>query len=216
MKTPVAVEKFQGFTPAALGFFTGLAKNNRRDWFLAHKEEFERACRDPFQKLTEVLFPPDGAEKISRIYRDVRFSKDKSPYHTHISTVVNDMYFMLSASGLYVGTGIYMPEPKILKKLRDAIVDDNSGRKLSEIVKTLSKKGFAVETHERVNTTPRGYSADHPRIDFLRMKDVHAGKTLEPGVVTSKKVQAQVERACEELSPLKEWLYRYVGAAGCP
>lgn len=172
---------FSGFPRDAFAFFAGLAKHNDKDWFLGHKETFERACQAPLKALTAALDPPFGSDRLTRIYRDVRFSKDKSPYHTHISARIPGYVLWLSAEGLYVGTGLYMPDPPTLQKLRGAIDRDTSGRALAGVVTALRKKGYQVASHESVASVPRGYSADHARLELLRMKDIHAGKTLDPG-----------------------------------
>ena len=99
---------FGGFPRASFAFFARLAKNNKREWFQPRKEEYERTCEAPLKALAAVLDPPLGSSRLTRIYRDIRFSKDKSPYKTHVSTMVRDNYLSLSAKGLYVGTGMYM------------------------------------------------------------------------------------------------------------
>src|SRR5439155_6352934 len=93
---------------------------------------------------------------------------------------VGGNYLSLSADGLFVGTGIYKPEPAVLGKLRDAIADDESGRELERIVQSLRRAKYRVDTHESVASAPRGFAADHPRIELLRMKDMFAGKTFAP------------------------------------
>src|SRR5262245_50342555 len=97
---------FAGFTREAFTFFANLSKNNNKEWFLAHKETFERACQAPLKALTAALDPPLGSDRLSRIYRDIRFSKDKSPYHTHLSARIPGNVLFLSAEGLYAGTGL--------------------------------------------------------------------------------------------------------------
>ena len=95
-----------GFAREAFAFFKDLAKNNNREWFHAHKDVYERSCRDALKALTVALDPPLGADRLTRINRDMRFARDKSaPYRTHVSTVVRGNYLSLSAEGLYVGTG---------------------------------------------------------------------------------------------------------------
>lgn len=206
-----AVAEFTGFTTDAFGFFRELATNNNRDWFQAHKELFERACREPFKALTIALDPPVGAERLTRIYRDVRFSKDKSPYHTHISAVVRGNYVHLSADGLYVGTGLYMPEPAVLRRFREAIDNDVSGRQLHDILTSLRERRYTVGTHESVASVPRGFSADHPRLDLLRMKDIHAGKTFKPELLSTADAVDLVQQVCSDVAALQHWLVRHVG-----
>ncbi len=191
-------------------FFVQLAKNNRREWFLENKVRFERECRDPFRVLTVALDPPLGASHTTRINRDLRFSKDKSPYHTHISAVVRGNFLQLSAKGLYVGAGLYMPEPAVLRRLRAGIDDDDAGTDLERIVKTLRRKGYTVATHESVASAPRGFDAGHPRLELLRMKDIHAGRYVTPPEVATSKGLAVVRRVMTDVAPLKEWLAAHV------
>jgi uncharacterized protein (TIGR02453 family) len=205
---------FTGISREAFTFFKNLAKNNNKDWFHANRGVYETSCRDALKALTVALDPPFGSERLTRINRDMRFARDKSaPYRTHISTVVRGNYLSLSADGLYVGTGIYMPDGATLRRLREAIAADASGRRLASIVATLRRKGYKVDTHESVAGAPRGYSADHPRLDLLRMKDIHAGKMFGPAsAVTTARAVQHVRRACEDIAPLREWIQRYVGS----
>jgi uncharacterized protein (TIGR02453 family) len=205
---------FSGFPSIAFTFFARLAKNNRREWFLAHKDEFEQACQGPLKALTQALDPPFGATRITRIYRDLRFSKDKSPYRTHISTIVKGCYLGLSAEGLYVGTGLYMPEAAVLRRFREAIADDASGKTLATAISALRKKGYEVDTHERLASVPRGYRPEHPRAELLRMKDIHAGKTLPPSQLSTAKAVERVSRVCTDVAPVQRWLQRHVGKVG--
>jgi uncharacterized protein (TIGR02453 family) len=203
-------DAFAGFPREATEFFRELAHNNNRDWFQAHKDVYEQSCREPLKALVTEL-DPVGTPQISRINRDMRFSRDGAPYKTHIAAGVLGTYINLSAEGLYVGTGMYRPEPAVLQKFRAAIDADKSGRELAKVVSTIRRKGYMVGTHESVNSAPRGYGADHPRIELLRMKDIHAGKTIEPGaVLASRKAVAAVKKVMDDVRPLAEWIGRYV------
>jgi uncharacterized protein (TIGR02453 family) len=203
-------EGFAGFPREATEFFRELARNNNRDWFQAHKDVYEQACREPLKGLVSEL-DPLGTPQISRINRDMRFSRDGAPYKTHIAAGVLGTYINLSAEGLYVGTGMYRPEPAVLQKFRAAIDADKSGRDLAKVVSTIRRKGYTVGTHESVNSAPRGYAADHPRIELLRMKDIHAGKMIEPGpVLASRKAVAAVKKVMDDVRPLAEWISRNV------
>ena len=139
--------RFAGFPREAIGFFKSLEANNNRDWFQAHKETYDRACREPMQALMAELQPKFGASKISRINRDIRFTPDRSPYKTHIAAGIGGYYIMVSAEGLYVGTGIYKPDPAVLARFRVAIDRNASGRELGTIVNALTRKGYDVDTH---------------------------------------------------------------------
>ena len=106
---------------------------------------------------------------------------------------------------------MYRPEPAVLQKFRAAIDADKSGRELARIVSAIRRKGYTVGTHESVNSAPRGFAADHPRIDLLRMKDIFAGKMIEPGpVLASRKAVAAVKKVMADVQPLSTWLDRYV------
>lgn len=204
---------FNGFPAEAFEFFEQLARHNDRDWFQAHKDVYERACREPMKGLVAELGANPATTKLSRINRDMRFSRDKGPYRTYIAAGVRGNYLSLSAAGLYVGTGLYKPEPAVLERLRNAIDSNESGRTLQGIVTSLRRKRYHVDTHERLMSAPRGYSADHPRIELLRMKDIFAGKTLAPeaGLSTRRAVQ-RIRRVMDDVRPLAEWLRVHVGA----
>ena len=204
-------EAFNGFPPEGFAFFKKLHSNNNRDWFQAHKEIYERACREPMKALVAEINRAGAKPHISRINRDMRFIRDRAPYRTHIAAGVGSHWLSLSADGLYIGSGVYKPEPPMLEKLRGAIDSDTSGLALTKILATLRKKGYTVDTHERVPSTPRGYSADHARIDLLRMKDIHAGRMFEkaPWLSTRNTID-RIKRAMTDLEPFNEWLNRYV------
>jgi len=203
---------FTGFPPEAFTFFANLAKHNDRDWFHAHKHVYEQACRDPMKALMAAIDPPFGAGWMSRINNDMRFNRDRAPYKTRIEAGVKGHYVSVGAQGMYVGTGIYKPEPAALRQLREAMAADASGRKLQTIVTALRRKGYTVSTHESSAGPPRGYPADHPRIELLKMKDIHAGRTFEPSVLSSAKALAHVKKAMADLKPFREWVQRYVAA----
>ena len=203
-------DAFTGFPREATEFFRELALNNNRDWFQAHKDVYEQTCRDPLKALVTEL-DPVGTPQISRINRDMRFSRDGKPYKTHIAAGVLGTYISLSAEGLYIGTGMYRPEPAVLQKFRAAIDADKSGRELTKIVGTIRKKEYTVGTHESVNSSPRGFAADHPRIELLRMKDIHAGKMIQPGpVLASRKAVAAVKKVMADVRPLADWIGRHL------
>lgn len=204
---------FDGFPAEGTDFFRDLARNNNREWFQEHKDVYERACREPLKALAAEL-DPLGTPHISRINRDMRFVRDGGPYRTHIATGVLRTYISLSAEGLYVGTGMYKPEPAVLQKFRAAIAADKSGRELSKVVTAIRRKGYTVGTHETLNSAPRGYTLAHPRIDLLRMKDIHAGRMIDPGsVLASRKALAAVKKIMADVRPLGDWLSKYVPKA---
>jgi uncharacterized protein (TIGR02453 family) len=204
-------EAFTGFPSEAFDFFKSLQMNNNREWFQAHKEVYERACREPLKALTIDLAPRFGASKISRINRDMRFSRDRLPYKTYLAAGIGGYYVSLSAEGLYIAAGVYRPDPDALKRLRAAIDHNVSGRELSTIVTSLRRKGYQVDSHETVTSTPKGYAADHPRIDLLRVKDIFAGKLLAPSAALStRKAFDRITAVIADLQPFRQWVERYM------
>ena len=202
---------FAGFPADAFTFFEQLALHNERAWFQEHRERYEHACRVPMRQLIAAVGGDPDKARITRINRDTRFSRDKAPYRTYIAGGVDGNYIHFSAAGLYVGTGFYMPEPKVLERFRDAIDDKTSGPRLQRIVASLREKGYEVETHERLKSAPRGYAADHPRIELLRMKDIFAGKTFErePWLSTRRAVE-RVQKTIADVRPLRDWVRDHV------
>ena len=207
----VMADTFDGFPSEAFTFFRQLARHNNRDWFHAHREAYELACREPMKQLIAALGANPAQTKISRINRDMRFARGRDPYHTHIAAVVRDRYLSLSAEGLYIGAGFYRPEGPTLERFRNAIDADASGRALQRIVTSLGRKGYRVDTHERLAAVARGYRADHPRADLLRMKDIHAGKTLTPNTLRNAAAVGRIRRAMGDAQPLVDWLRAHVG-----
>jgi uncharacterized protein (TIGR02453 family) len=206
-----AEARFEGFPNELFDFFTQLARHNERAWLQEHKEVYERACREPMRLLITALGGDVAHSHMTRINRDTRFSRDKAPYRTYIAAGVIGNYIHLSATGLYVGTGFYKPEPAVLGRFRDAIDDKASGPRLERIVTSLRAKGYEVETHERLKSVPRGYAPDHPRIELLRMKDIFGGKTFprEPWLSTRKALQ-RIQKTIDDISPLADWVHAYV------
>ena len=204
------VSGFSGFPREAFEFFGSLERNNNVDWFRAHKEVYETACREPMKALIEEL-APGKPMRMSRINRDMRFSRDGHPYKTHLSAGVGGNYLSLMSHGLYVGTGIYRPDPPLLARLRAAIDDERSGAQVVSIIRTLRQKRYEVDTHEAVASAPKGYRADHPRIELLRMKDMFAGKTFPPSAsLSSRKAVDQIRKVMDDLTPFRKWLAAHV------
>ena len=203
--------RFAGFPREAFTFFEGLASHNNREWFQANKDVYERACRAPMQSLLAELAPSYGSGKLTRINRDMRFARGQAPYKNFIASGVGSRYYVsLSKDGLYVGTGIYMPDSTTLRRLREAIDDGSSGRKIASIVAGLRRKRYSVGTHESTANAPRGYTDDHPRIELLRMKDVHAGKQLPRSGLSTRKALDRVVAVMNDIKPLSDWLQRHV------
>jgi uncharacterized protein (TIGR02453 family) len=148
---------------------------------------------------------------VFRPYRDVRFSKDKTPYKLNCAAHLPGGYISFSADELFVGSGLYMPEPDQLKRFRAAVDDDKSGAELESIVAKLRKGGYDVSAHDVLKTAPKGYPKDHPRIEMLKNKGVVMSKSWPVGAwLGSKKAKDRVVTSLEAARPLNGWLERNV------
>src|SRR5215467_5193066 len=107
-------------------------------------------------ELLEELGPDFGETKIFRPYRDVRFSKDKSPYQTHIGGIVGDGYIQLSASGLAAGSGMHGMAPDQVDRYRKAVADDTTGEELGQIISAIERQEIAVHGQDALKSAPLG------------------------------------------------------------
>ena len=182
---------FPGFPVAALDFYDDLEMDNTKSFWAAHKEVYETSVKAPMAALVAALEPEFGKAKVFRPYRDVRFAKDKTPYKTHQGAFVpsgpsTGWYVQVGAPGVRVGVGFYEASSPRLAAIRAAIADDRRGRELEEIVAGLTAAGWELGG-ETLKTSPRGYDADHPRIDLLRHKSMTLGRSygFEPVIHTA-------------------------------
>lgn len=191
-----ANERFEGFTPAAVDFLAELAANNDRAWFQPRKAEYERLLKRPLEALCVALaerfearglpLRADPATSPFRIYRDVRFSRDKSPYKTNVSasfpwTAGGDRfgggYFSLGPGEIFVGGGMWHPEPGRLAAWRQLVATDPERVRVA-VDDPAFVAAFGSLDGERLTRVPRGYPPDHPLADLLRLKDVTFGRRL--------------------------------------
>jgi uncharacterized protein (TIGR02453 family) len=199
---------FGGWPEEALDFYDGLAADNSKSYWAEHKAVYEEKILRPMTELTEELAAEFGEPKIFRPYRDVRFSRDKSPYKTHIGAVIGDVgYVQLSAEGLGAGAGMWEMGPERLARYREAVADDGSGGELEEIIATIEEADVTVHGHGVLKSAPRGFPADHPRIALLRYKGVTAWKQwpVEPWLETAS-AKDRVISFFRTTRPLCSWL----------
>jgi uncharacterized protein (TIGR02453 family) len=203
---------FQGWPAEALEFYDGLEADNSKAYWTEHKALYEETVLGPMPALVEELAREFGDPKIFRPYRDVRFSKDKSPYKTNIAAVVGDGYIQLSSNGLAAGSGMYVMAPDQLDRYRAAVAADPTGQQLESVISAAERQGIAITGHDALKTAPRGYPADHPRIGLLRYKGVVAWKEWPVaawlGTRAAKKRVTDFLVACQ---PLCAWLNENVG-----
>lgn len=208
---------FRGWPEAALDYFEGLERDNSKAYWTAHKAIYSEAVLGPMAELTEELSQEFGPVKIFRPYRDIRFSADKSLYRTDIGATVGSAYVRLSADGLAAGNGMYHLATDQLARYRQAVADEASGAELDEAVAALSRQGLTLIAHDLLKSAPRGYPADHPRIDLLRRKGLAAYREwpVEPWLSTPAAMD-HVREFLVGTKPLTDWLDVHVGPSQLP
>ena len=213
------------FTPATLKFLRSLKRNNRREWFNAHREEYETHVRQPIVAFVERLaddfrdFAPDliAHPKISvyRIYRDTRFSPNKQPYKTHVAAVFppkglpkhegGGLYFHVSPDEVWIGGGMYAPQTAQLVAVREHIAANH--RRLRTIVES---PGFRRQVGqlegEKLQRVPRGFPKDHPAAEFLRFRQFLAGREFPPSIATSPSLHRTLLTVFRQVAPLVRFL----------
>ncbi len=215
------------FTPAVVKFLRDLKANNTRDWFNAHKDRFFDEVRTPAQNFIvdfgaglQDISPHFRADprpvggSLFRIYRDVRFAKDKSPYKTHAglhfrheagkSAYTPGFYLHLEPGASFVGVGLWHPDNSTLKLIRDAIVADPAAWR-----KAVGQKSFTrhfTVTGDRLKRPPRGYDPEHPLVEILKLKDFTALAPLTQKQVTGPDFVNEFADLCRAGSPLVRFL----------
>jgi len=203
---------FEGWPAEALEFYEGLAADNSKSYWLAHKDVYDECVLAPMRELVAELEAEPGESKIFRPYRDVRFSKDKSPYKTEIAASFRDGYVRLSADGLGAGRGMHEMAADQLDRYRGAVAAGHAGEALAKIVAALREQDIGVQGHDSLKKVPRGYPADHPRAELLRQKGLYAWKQwpVEPWLGTPA-ARTKVTGFLASVEPLGDWLAEYVG-----
>jgi uncharacterized protein (TIGR02453 family) len=208
-----------------LKFLSDLSKHNNRPWFEKNKDRYLEAKDNFGQFITRfhgelVKFNPslgglDPKKLPFRIYRDVRFSKDKRPYKNNMGAGISPGGKMMQEPGYYIhiepgksfiAGGIYMPEPPNLAKIRQEI--DYNGDKLEKILKSKSfKKWFdGFDDWDKLKTVPKGYPKDHPRLDWLKHKTFVVSHKFRETEVKHKNFVKQLVDACKAMKPMNDFL----------
>ena len=221
MSTTISKETFE--------FLSALRKNNNRDWFKGNKPLYERSRENVAAFIDELIkkigkFDPDithhtGKSAMFRIYRDVRFSQDKSPYKTHFGAHVTaalkksdihsraGYYIHISPGDSMLAGGAYMPQGSWLKGIRAQIADD--GDSFRKIIKSKSFKGYFGDIEgDQLKTAPKGYPKDHPEIELLRYKSFLATHQCDDDVVLSEHFLDHAAKVFKALYPFDAFLNR--------
>ena len=231
--------EFNGFSKETIQFYRDLEQNNNKLWFEAHKNDFEHYVMDPAKDFVvtlgtslqtiapEVHADPRVNKSIFRIYRDTRFSKDKSPYKTNLALwfwVGNKAkfespgyYFHLDAQKLMLGAGIHTFSKELLKAYREAVVQPQLGASLPLALQDLSKKGDYNIGGKHYKRIPRGYDQDQANAELLLYNGLTVGIESDiPEAFFSKELVAYCMERYKEMAPVVDWLSQMVQLAPEP
>ena len=219
------------FTPKTLSFLRSLKRNNRREWFTPRKEQFEREVRAPMVAVVEQLardfrkFAPEleasPKTSIFRVYRDTRFSEDKSPYKTHIAAAFRvralpkgqsaGLYVEVTPEWVWCGGGYYAPETPQLVKIRQHISDTYP--EIHRITrKTAFTRALGSLEGEQLTRVPRGFAKDDPSAEYLRYRSFLAGREFPPEFATKPSFYPTLLSTFKAVMPLVRFLTEPLGS----
>lgn len=216
---------FVGFPPEAQAFLRGIEKNNNREWFEKNKPVYEASVKGAMAALVEAMnqellkyapeYITDPKQAIFRIYRDVRFAKDKKPYKTNIAALwfrqnlgKNEtafFYLHLDAQELFFGAGVYMPGAETLKTLRNHVADHHEQLR-AILADRKFRQAFKGLDGEPAKRTPKGFLPGHPAEDLLRHKMYIVSANLDPALAYTPKLVSELSKLFKTATPLVEYL----------
>lgn len=224
---------FTGFPDEGIRFLRTLKRNNNRPWFEKNRETYETQVKLPMQSLIVDLqphmkslapeFEADPKRSLFRIYRDVRFSKDKRPYKTHVAAQFvfrggpkgksgAGFYLHVEPGEVYIGAGSYMPESDQLKKIRKAIAE--KPQEFKRVVNNASfKRRFKRIEGEKLTRVPAGFEPDHPMAEWLRQKQFFVWLEFPESVAKTGRFVGKVAEIFEDAYPLVKFLNDAIGTA---
>jgi uncharacterized protein (TIGR02453 family) len=216
---------FAGFQREGIQFLRSLARNNRREWFQARKELYESRVRQPMLALVgeinhalaafapEYVTEPEKA--VYRIYRDTRFSSDKTPYKRHVAAVFNrrglakncgaGFYFSVSPTEIEIAGGVYMPGPEELFAIRSHITENyNEFRK--RVTHIRLRRAMEDLKGESLSRSPKGFDPLHPAAAYVRMKQWLFWTTLDPGLACTGRLYPEIVTRFRLMAPVIDFL----------
>ena len=215
--------------PTTFSFLKNLKKNNNKQWFDENRKAYEAAKADFEVFVTEILAQLSKTEPafkelaakdcIFRIFRDVRFSKDKTPYKSHFGAYFikggkketgGGYYLHLEPGAIFIGGGMWMPENDVLKKLRQEI--DYNFDEFKKILNAASfKKTYgSLSNEDKLKTLPKGYVADNPAIEYLKLKSFTASSKMDDKTLADKGAAATCAKTMQAMRPFIDFLNRSV------
>lgn len=220
---------FNGFSQETMKFFLALKQNNTREWFSQHKQTFEEEVMEPAKAFVDamgerlqelapnIIAVPQVNRSIFRIYRDTRFSPDKTPYKTHLGIFFWEgsrpkmecpgFYFHLEPPNLMLGGGIYMFPKTILEHYRHAVVHPEYGAELMDIIQKIERKDGYNLGGKHYRRIPVGFDPSHPNADLLLYNGLHAG--IEENIPAQLFNHRLLDYCMEKFTPLVE-LHRWL------
>jgi uncharacterized protein (TIGR02453 family) len=216
---------FAGFPRDALRFLSDLKANNDREWFQPRKEQYERLVRGPMLELVGLInqdlekqgpaYVTDPAKAVYRIYRDTRFSPDKTPYKTHIGALLwhqklgkgggAAIYFHVSTEEVLIAGGLYQSPPEVLTPVRHYIAE-NHGRLTSILNRKAVREELGALHGDSLSRPPKGWQAEHPAIEYLKRKNLLLEVSLSPKVALKPEVFGEILRRVRAMLPFVEFL----------
>ena len=226
-------EDFSGYYRETFKFLKDLEKNNKKEWFEEHRAVYEDKVLDPsFTFITamgerlsslapNIVAVPKIDKSIFRIYKDVRFSKDKTPYKTHIGIFFWDgkrkklenpgFYLQLNKNSIFLASGLYIFPKDLLKPYRDSVVDPAGGKKLTAIVKKITKNPSYKVGDTHYKRVPKGYDPEHPNAELLLYNGIHAFTQIPlPKEIYTPDFVGYCYKVFKDFSPLNNWVKDYV------
>lgn len=226
---------FEGFSKDFFKFFRDLKKNNNRDWFEANKDRYKAVVVAPLQDFIVALQPklaklsanfkcdprPNGGSMF-RIYRDTRFSKDKTPYKTNAGLQFRHVgggdfrapgfYLHLAPGEIFYGGGMYMPEPPALLAVRTAIAESPAAWKKVLTAASVTRAFGGLSDIESLAKPPRGFAPDHPFIEDIKRKSFFVTQESNEDAAAKPAFVNDVAKAFADAAPLMQFLCKAVGA----
>jgi uncharacterized protein (TIGR02453 family) len=223
------------FTPKTLSFLRALKRNNDREWFRARKDEYEAHVRGPMLELIGRIgvdlkriapeLVADPKRSMYRIYRDTRFSDDKTPLKTNVAAVFPPrgfprhegagLYVEIAPGWVWMGGGLYMPPSASLYAIRERIASTHP--RLHRIVTAARFRNVLGGLQgDRLTRVPRGYLKDHPAGEYLRYKQFLGFREFEPAFATSDRFYPELLRTFTALAPLLRFLNSAASESAAP
>ena len=226
------------FSAATLRYLRGLAAHNNKPWFEAHRAEYEAVVKAPMLALIEEMdvrlagFAPeivgDPKRSMFRIYRDIRFSADKSPYKTHASCWFYHrdgsrgvgreaegggagFYFQIAPGDSFTGGGMWMPPKDALAKIREAIAEDPKAFDTVARDSKLRRRFGGLDDEAQLKRVPRGFAPDHPAAEWLKFQSFVSGRRLTDAQAAGGRLLQLLEADFKVLLPLVRWINGTLG-----